>query len=358
MKLSTSALAKAKPGDVLHDHKVRGLHARVTAKGASYLLYYRTRDGRERRPKLGDAASMTLPQARTRATEILAEVSRGKDPGADRATVAQLGDRYTREHLSKLKSGPEVIRTLNRDVLPRFGKRRVLSIDNKDMTSLRHDMADRPVHFNRVRALLSSMFNKAEAWELRPRSSNPVTGVPRYPERRRRRYMTVDEARAIGRRLDAEEAQNPASVAFIRLLILTGARRGEIASARWEWLDGNVLRLPDSKTGERDIFLSPAAVEIIQALPQTSGTITGIKSPKKLWEKIRQDAGCQDLRMHDLRHSFASVALSLGLTLGQIGELLGHASTQTTQRYAHLIDEHKRAAVNQTAAAIALRMLP
>jgi len=146
-------------------------------------------------------------------------------------------------------------------------------------------------------------------------------------------------------------------VAFIYLLILSGARKGEIAAARPEWLDGDVLRLPDSKTGEKPVYLPPAAMAVIARLPRTrSGTLTGILDPKKFWEGIRTRAGCPDLRMHDLRHTFASAAISAGLTLAQIGELLGHSSTQTTQRYAHLIEEAAHTAAAQTADVMVARM--
>lgn len=364
MILSAAALAKAKPGDVLRDADVHGLHARVSTHGASFMLYYRTREGRERRPKLGSASQISLAQARTIAKVILLKVANGEDPAGDvqaarvAPTVADLADRFVKEHASGLKSCDEVQRCIDVDLLPVWKSRKVASITNDDVAALRKKMANRPIHFNRIRALVSKMFNLAETWRMRPRGSNPVTGVPRYPERKRRRYMTADEARSIAAILDREEADNPASVAFLRLLILTGARRGEIAAARWDWLDGDVIRAPDSKTGAREIYLSAAAAAVVAGLPRTSGTITGILSPKKLWNRIRTEAGCPDLRMHDLRHSFASVALSLGLTLGQIGELLGHKSTQTTMRYAHLIEEHKRVAVARTSDAITLRMLP
>lgn len=365
MQLSAATLKKANAGDVLRDSEVHGLHVRVTTTGARYMLYYRTRDGRERRPKLGDATIMTLSQARARAREMLLAVACGQDPAGDAlaareaSTVAEYAEVFWDEHAKDLKSADAMKYLLDTYVLPAWKARKLASITGTDVTKLRKKMADRPILFNRVRALVSKMFNYAEdPKRLRPRGTNPVVGVPRFPERKRRRYMSRPEALAIAAILDREEADNPASVAFIRLLILTGARKGEVAAWRWDWVTEGVVRMPDSKTGARDVFLSPAAVTILESLPRTNGTILGIKSPQKLWVRIREEAGCPDLHLHDLRHSFASVALSMGLTLGQIGELLGHASAQTTMRYAHLIDENKRVAVAQTAAAITARMLP
>lgn len=365
--LSAATLAKVRPGDVLWDADVHGLQVRAGVTKSTYYLFYRTRDGRQRHPKLADTAVLTLTQARIRAKEMLLAVATGGDPsGATQSarlapTVQDLADRYMRDHGNALKSAAEIARNLQHDLLPPWGTRKVASITGDDVATLRRQMANRPIHFNRIRALVSKMFNLAETWRMRPRGSNPVIGIERYPEHKRRRYMTAVEAKAIAAALDAHEARDPAGVAFVRLLILTGARRGEIAAARWQWLEVNadgsgVIRLPDSKTGARDIYLAPAAVGIVQRLPRTSGTLTGILRPTKLWNTIRTDCGCPDLRLHDLRHSFASVALSLGLTLGQIGELLGHKSAQTTMRYAHLIEDGKRAAAGQTVAAITQRM--
>lgn len=364
MPFSSQAIKSAAPNSVLWDDLVPGLHLRVRATSASYALFYRTKDGRQRRPKLGDARVMTRTQARERARSILLEVANGGDPAGDmlaaRAapTVADLIDRYLKDDRVKAKkSFFKDERNANVYLRPRFGNRKVASMEAADFDAMRKQMADAPIQFNRCLALASTMFGPryAEKWKLRPAGSNPTAGVSRYPEKKRRRYMKPPEALAIARLLNDAEATSPGSVAFLRLLILTGARPDEIARARWEWVAPGVIHDPDAKTGERDIFLSPAAQAIVESLPRVYDTITGIRSPKKLWERIRKEAGCPDLRMYDLRHSFASVAISMGLTLAQIGELLGHVSTQTTQRYAHLMDEHKRDAVARISTAIEQR---
>lgn len=226
----------------------------------------------------------------------------------------------------------------DRYIAPKWATKLVSDISYDLVFDLHASMKDTPYQANRVLALLSAMFNFAHR-PMKWVSENPCKGVHRFPENRRRRYMSAKEAANIAALLDAEAADNPMSVAFLWLLIFTGARKSEIANARWDWLEGNVLRLPDSKTGARPIYLPPQVMAILDKLPRTSGTITGIQSPTKLWQRIREEAGSPDLRIHDLRHSFASAGLAAGLTLNQIGELLGHKSTQTTHRYAHLIED-------------------
>jgi len=186
--------------------------------------------------------------------------------------------------------------------------------------------------------------------------SNPVRGSERFPETKRKRYMTAAEVSRVAELLIEEERENLFSSAFIQLLILTGARKDEIAKARWDQIKGNMILLLDSKTGAKEIYLSPQALDVLAKLPRTTGTLTGINDPKKLWGKIRRAAGCPDLRIHDLRHSFASAGISAGLSLAQIGGLLGHKSTQTTHRYAHLIEEAGVAAATTVGDLMELQM--
>ena len=354
MELSEQNIKTAQIGDVLRDATIKGLHMRVTPSGKSFLLYYRTKAGQERRPKLGDHGGITLSQARKVARELLAEVAAGRDPSRARAaaraepTVADLWDEYWKRHASRIKSGATYARQWRIHVEPRFGRMKLKDVSYAMVADMHEAMVQTPTEANRVLSFLSGMFNFGRR-PLRWLVENPVEGVKRYAETKRRRYMKGEEAARIAEVLDANAKENPASVAFLYLLILTGARRGEIANAKWEWLRGSVIHLPDSKTGEKQVYLPPAALDVIEKLPRTGATITGILTPQKLWERVRREAGCPDLRMHDLRHSFASAALSAGLSLSQIGELLGHKSTQTTKRYAHLVDEVATAAATAAA---------
>lgn len=362
MDLSSAALTGASPGVILRDKTIAGLHARVTTAGKRFYLYFRTRGGVERRPKLGDFPTMTLAQARQVAKDMLLEVAKGNDPMAIRQAaraapiVSELIDRYEKEYAPRRKSGPAAVKLLRKH-LAKLDDTKVAEVTHSDIDGLHAAMKKSPVLANRVVAYASKMFSLAERWDYRPKNSNPCHGVERYKETKRRRYMSIDEAKAVASAMTAEAEKNPASVAFLMLLILTGARKGEIAVTQWAWVDGNVLRLPDSKGGNpKDIYLPPAAADVLDRLPRTTGTITGLADPKKVWHKIRVAANCPDLRMHDLRHSFASAALSAGLSLSQIGELLGHASTQTTKRYAHLVEDAAHAAAARTAETIQARL--
>lgn len=361
MTLTAQALARADGSTVLRDTVVPGLHSR----GQRFFLYFRTRAGRERRPKLGEYPVMSLAQARAVAKDMLVQVAAGRDPIAERRversapTVDQALQQFDIEHVATLKptTAKEVRRLFEKHVPGTLRREKVSSIEYADIHRLHQSLKATPYVANRLLSHLSTFFNRCEApWKYREHGTNPCRGVKRYKERKIKRYMSAEEAVGIAQRLDAEAWNNRASVAFIYLLIFTGARKGEIAAARWSEIRGNVIHRADAKNGARPIFLPPAAMAILEQLPHTSGTLTGIKDPKKLWDKVRRAAGCPDLRIHDLRHSFASVALSSGLTLDQVGELLGHSSTQTTKRYAHLIDATAQAAAAKTATEVMARM--
>lgn len=359
--LSDAAIKAALPGDVLKDRTIRGLQLRVFPESRSFYLYYRTKAGVQRRPKLGEYGAITLAQARKVAQEMLAEVAAGRDPSLARAEARaepdfqKLWGEFRKLKGAAKKSADEDERIWERYLKPRFATKKLSHVKYGDVADMMQAMKATPYQANRCLSLLSTMCNfavKRLEWLAR----NPCQGVVKFKEEKRKRYMRGDEAHKIAELMDAEAKENPASIAFLYLLILTGARVSEIANAQWDWVDGNVLHLPDSKTGAKSVYLPQAALDVLDKLPRTSGTITGIKSPKKLWGKIRTNASCADLRMHDLRHSFASAAISAGLTLAQIGELLGHKSVQTTQRYAHLIDEAAANAASTTADVIMLAM--
>jgi integrase len=355
MELNNSNIKQLKPGKTLRDKRVTGLQLRAFENSKSFYLYYRTKEGKERRPKLGDYPIIKLADARNIAQDILIQVAQGRDPQKERQTaksaptVADLCELYISEHAVHKKSGWMDRMNFDNHIIPKLGKLKTHEVDIGDMEKFHKSLANIKPTANRMLALCSHMFNLAEKWKLRERHSNPCYLVARYPESMRKRYMTPEEAIGITAGLNKYKDSNPASVAFIYLLIFSGARKKEIGKAKWDWLEDNKLQLPDSKTGAKAIYLPMYAMEIINSLPRYSETITGIKDPTRVWRKIRSEAGCPDLRIHDLRHSFASAGISAGLSLAQIGELLGHADTRTTSRYAHLMDDAADTAVNQTA---------
>ena len=255
---------------------------------------------------------------------------------------------------------------------PVLGPHRIADLTRADVAQLHHQFRDRPCQANRSLAVLSKMMNLAEAWGLRLDGSNPCRHVKKYREEKRERYLTKEELRRLGATLaDAErnKTENPFALAAIGLLTLTGARLSEILTLRWEYVDlaNGVLRLPDSKTGAKEVYLNEAAIKLLRNMPRMVSNpyvIAGKKDGSRLinlqkaWRRIRAAANLNDVRIHDLRHSFASVAAGTGMSLPMIGKLLGHSQPVTTARYAHLAADPIRAASNLIGTEIAAAMNP
>ena len=252
---------------------------------------------------------------------------------------------------------------VEKHILPEFGKRSALGVGQAQVAELHYKLRKTPYMANRVVDVLSRIFNLAEDWGAVPEGSNPCRFQVKYKQRSRERFLTEEEFRRLGRVLSEAETCRGVSVhavAAIRLLMLTGCRRNEILTLRWEDMDpaANELHLRDSKTGARTVSLSPEAVKMLAEVPRVAdnpfvilGRIKGthLRNINDPWKIIRERAGLEDVRLHDLRHSFASRALALGESLPMIGKLLGHSRIETTARYAHLA----RDAVHESAARIA-----
>jgi integrase len=288
----------------------------------------------------------------------LVEAKDGLDPAAARSkahglTVGDLADRFITVHAkTKKKPSSRVAdeRNLRLHIRPALGRKLVTEVARADIQKLHHDMRETPGAANRCLALLSTMFNLAEKWGLRTDATNPVRHVERYPEKKMERFLSAEELARLGVVLAETErtsSESPMAVAAIRLLIFTGARKGEILGLRWDEINTEdaTARLADSKTGAKTLFLSAPALEVISNLPRVEGNpyvMAGKKPGAQFvnvdtpWFRIRARAGLDDVRIHDLRHSFASMAAADGLSLPTIGALLGHTQAATTQRYAHL----------------------
>jgi integrase len=360
------------------DIELRGFVVRVRASGRRWFAVEWMRERRTRRMSLGEYGAVTVDQARDKARKILGRVAHGDDPAAERAdarsapSLADLARRYLDEHAGPKKKRSSVEgdeRNLRLYVLPALGRRKVAAIGLKDVADLHHGLRSKPVQANRVLALVSKMLNLAETWGLRPLHSNPCPRIGRFRESRRDRFLSGAELRRLGDALVAVEkngSEDPAAVLAIRLLLLTGARRDEILGLRWQDVDlaTGTLNLPDSKTGKKSIPLGPAAVALLVSAPRLEGNphvipgrrrsdarFVGLQRP---WARIRARAGLGDVRLHDLRHSFASVGVAANLGLPVLGAILGHRHPATTARYAHLDDDPRRAAAarisNQIAA--------
>ena len=354
------------PGEIVWDEDVRGFGVRCQRRNKTYVLKTRI-GGRQRWFTIGTHGSpWTAEKARMEAKAILGEVAANKDPATQRDAearafdVARLAERWLAEEVDpKLRSSTAVLYRdlLDRIVIPRLGKLRVKQVNFDDVSRLHHELRDTPYSANRVLAVLSSMFRWAERIGQRERQSNPCSDVRKYRESARERFLSPSELGRLGEALDAHERMHPTSyaVAAIRLLIFTGARLGEVLALRWEDvdLDNAMLTLPDSKTGKKSIYLNAPAIKTLSGIPRLHGNpyvICGQRvgrpmvNLRKPWLSIRKTAGLEDVRIHDLRHSFASVGASGGATLQIIGKLLGHTQIDTTQRYAHLSNDPVRAA--------------
>jgi integrase len=310
---------------------------------------------------------------------LLGEIAAGRDPAnerdkakADKSLGAVL-DQFMAEHVKpKLKptTVEEYQRLVRLYVKPRLQNRGIGELKRPDIARLHHDLSDKPYQANRVLAFLSALFNWAEKHGLRPDGSNPCRHVEKYREGRRERFLSQAELGRLGDALrEAEETKScsPWVIAAIRLLTLTGARRNEILTLRWEHVseEHGCLMLPDSKTGRKAVRLSPPALVLLHAIPRLEGNpyvICGERPGRHLvniekpWRRIRAAARLEDVRLHDLRHSFASVAASGGQSLVIIGKLLGHSQPATTARYAHLADDPVRAASDAVGRHIAAAM--
>ena len=257
---------------------------------------------------------------------------------------------------------------MDKIILPALGKRKAAEVTRAEVAKLHHAQRAAPYQANRVLAVLSKMFNLAERWGLRPDGSNPCRHVEKFAERKRERMLSPAELARLGDALAAYDG-SPYVVAAVKLLVFTGARLSEVLGLRWEWIDFDrgEARLPDSKTGAKTLHLPPPALAVLAGLPRLDDNphvIVGQKAGaalvnlEKPWRAIRAAAGLKDVRLHDLRHAFASVAASSGMGLPIIGKMLGHTQAATTARYAHLASDPVKAAAAAVAGKIAAAMAP
>jgi integrase len=363
---------KLGPGDVIWDAgkgSVTGFGARrQRGSTVTYVFKYRCAGG-QRWQTIGRHGSPWTPEtARAEAKRMAGEIASGGNPAAERdarkatATLAEIAQRFLDEHATA-KLRPRTAREyrwlVEKMLVPAFGSRRLAELTREDVRTFHHAKRETPVAANRALTLLKIICNWAD-----PDSANPCRHVRPFPERPRERFLSTDELARLGTALAAWPGSSFAAAA-IWLLVFTGARLGEVLSLQWGWLDFEKgrARLPDSKTGAKTLHLPPPALAVLSSLPRVAGEphVLGAKRGttfvEEPWRRIRKAAGLDDVHLHDLRHSFASVAAAGGMGLPIIGKMLGHTQASTTQRYAHLQPDPVAAAAATVADRIQAAML-
>jgi integrase len=399
---------------VYYDHSLKGFGLKVTPAGAkSWCIEYRPGAGgrgvAKRRMVIGSPEKLSPEDARAKARGLLARVELGEDPAGERTearrgcAVSDLLEFYMAE-LIRPKRKPKTLQLfellIRRHIEPALGGRKANTLTRSDVTRLHAAIGkDYPVTANRVLTLLCAAYAYATKAGIVPEGfGNPARSIERFTERSRERYLTVDEMNRLGATLRLAETDglpwepdfrkkvkhapkgenrrvvvDPLAVAALRLLLFTGARLREILHLKWQYVDleRGLLRLPDSKTGQKTIVVGEPARVVLAAIPRIGdycfpahprrGTEGGMKRGEQRpradlhrpWARIAAHAGLEGVRIHDLRHSFASVAMGSGMGLPIIGKMLGHLDSATTARYAHLADDPWRRASNITSSTIA-----
>ncbi|HXW71992.1 MAG TPA: site-specific integrase [Methylocella sp.] len=375
----------------LWDDAIAGFGVAAFPSGKKvYVTQYR-RAGHSRRAAIGEHGRLTPDEARSEAKKLLGLVEAGADPIAERRkerelrTFGAVADDFLVSHIAAKRKGrtsSEYRRILQGRIVPAFGSKRIVDVRRSDVAKLHAKLASTPYEANRALALISAVWNWAAKRDEVALADNPAKGIERYREHKRERFLTSDElarlgdvlreGETIGLPYEVDESKpkakhaprvdkrrvklDPFAVAAIRLLILTGARLREILDAQWQQVDfeRGVIFLADSKTGRKTLYLSAGAFEVVSSLPRIQGNphmIAGAKGGapradlKKPWRAVTRAAALEGVRLHDLRHSFASVGAGASLGLPIIGKLLGHSQAATTHRYAHLdADPMRRAA--------------
>jgi integrase len=397
-KRSVDSVAASADGDrFLWDSEVKGFGLRVKPSGVrSYVLKYRI-GPHTKRITIGRHGSPWTPdEARSHALDLLRELNKGRDPAVHKAearravTIRELADLYTTEGPAdkpnkKASSWATDHSNIERHIKPLLGKKLAQALTQADVAKFQADVATGKSRADiktgkrgraiveggrgtaaRSLAVLGAMLQFAVGRRLV--SANAAKGVPLLKGVLKERFLTEAEVARLAETLatmEDEHRLSPIAAIAVRLLLLTGCRKSEILSLRWEWVDieRSCLRLPDSKTGAKVVPLGSAALEVLLEMPRPSrfvlpaakgqGHYTGLQ---KAWERVRERANLPDLRIHDLRHSFASFAVADGNTLFVVGKLLGHKQARTTEGYAHLANDPLRLAANRTAVRIVAAM--
>jgi integrase len=395
LKLNEKTLrdAELRPGVSyqIFDTEVIGFAVRVQSSGARTFTIDCRHSRRQRRMNIGRWPEWSVTAARERAKELRRAIDEGRDPLAVREDfreaprVKDMIDRYIAEHLPKLakNNAGDQVSMLRKMLEPAWGNKLVKEITKSDLARFLDFVAEgrprpckakpnnrarklqghkpTPIRANRMGEVLRKMFTLAMEWEWR--ADNPAQGFHRRIEQARERFLGPQELTRIAAVLDSAEDQREAAI--IRMCMLTGARVGEVRTARFEQfnLDYVIWSKPAATTKQRKIHRVPISQEVVTIVRQRQmvvphgnpwlfpGEAVGqpVREIRRFWARVQKEADLPDVRIHDLRHTFASLLVSGGASLEMIGRLLGHSQMQTTQRYAHLMDSPLRAGVDTVA---------
>ena len=353
-KLTEARVKALQPRKKVHDIRdthLRGFGVRVYPSGRKCYFIHIQHEGSRAWNVVGDAASTRLAEAREQAKSMIAATRRGTRPRTDRtlfeAVAEEVFQRYGRNNWK-----PRTFKVnryyLKNQLLPWFQGRQVGDITVADVQDWFASLHRTPVSADRAAPVLSVIMACAETYGYRTEGSNPCRGIKRYRRQGRERFLSEEEIKRIGVSLKRHQDASPTLVAIIRLLLLTGCRKTEVVTLRWRDYRNGHIHLNDSKVGPRMVWLSAPARTILDGLhrkstwvfpsPRTATSLT-TTPVERFWQRVRSEAGLQDVRLHDLRHSYASIAVKQGESVVTIGRLLGHNDPETTLKYTHLGDD-------------------
>ena len=364
---------------VFWDRDLPGFGVRVYPTGRKVYVVQTGSASGLKRTTLGRHGTVSAGEARGRAAaaieRIAGDVNAAAEPRPETLTVAALAERYMEAHVA-VNCNANTARicrgALDNHILPALGAMAVSAVGPAEVQALHYSLRATPRAANWALKVLSKMFRLAEAWGMALPRGNPCRHVIRYREGKRERFLAADEYRRVGRALRALEAEGgiaARAAAALRLVMLTGCRGGEILGLRWDDIDRKAgeIRLREGKTGARMVPLTPDAAAVVSGVRRVRGSplmFSGGRPDRPLtrlnvyWREVRERAGVEDVRVHDLRHSFASRALAVGESLSMIGRLLGHSDIASTARYAHLERDAERVSAARVGDSIEADILP
>ncbi len=343
----------------IRDSALKGFGIRIMPTGRKRYFIHTQHDGRRIWKIIGDPEQMGVKAARDAAGATLAAIRKDQPTVASptetlfEVVAEEMFRRYSRHW--KLSTREVNRHYLRKQILPWFGGMQIAEITGRDVQDWHASLHATPVAADRSAPVLSVIMAQAEIHGYRPDNSNPCTGIRRYRRAGRERFLSAAELRRLGGILARHGTDNPLPAAIIRLLLLTGCRASEIRTLLWrDYRDGH-LHLRDSKTGQRTVWLSAPAREMLAGLPMTSRWIfpssradmpVSLTMIQRFWQRVRSDAELDDVRLHDARHTYASIAIMAGETVPIVGRLLGHNDTATTLKYTHLAETVMRDAAD------------